>query len=103
MKALYNVLNISSGKFDDGRRWGKVTCHSDDIESTDMLSGVHVHTMPIPSERVESIEKALRGNLPAKVELTLGLTIRQKQTTPSIMNAEILGQAKSQPKASPLA
>lgn len=99
MKATFNVLNYSSGSFDDGRKWAKVMCHDDEVQNTDMFSGLHVHTFPIPSEKVSEMDSLLKGKAPVTCEFTLGMTVRQKQTVPTVVGCRITSPAA---KKSPL-
>lgn len=91
MKATFNVLNYSSGSFEDGRKWGKIMCHDDEIQTSDMFNGLHVHTFPIPSDSVAQLDTLFKGKCPVQAELSLGMTVRQKQTVPQVLGARLAG------------
>lgn len=98
MKATFNVLNYSSGTFDDGRKWAKMMCIDDEVQTNDMFNGLHVHTFPIPSENVSQVDAVLKGKCPVEAELSMGMTVRQKQTVPQVLGAKLLNTPANKPK-----
>ena len=101
MKATFNVLNYSSGTFDDGRKWAKLMCHDDEVQKNEMFNGLHVHVFPIPSEKVSEMDALLKGKCPISAELTLGMTVRQKQTVPQVLGGRLVGAQPTANKPKP--
>lgn len=101
MKATFNVLNYSSGTFDDGRKWAKLMCHDDTVQTNDMFNGLHVHTMPVTPEVVSQTDLVFKGNCPVQAELSLGMTVRQKQTVPQVLGARLSGNPAANATPSP--